>query len=195
MFDPTAPAWQEIVHLVKEEQYEEARAVYQQFISQLPRRESYAYRAIVPPQIQALYDLERYGMDVRNWRNGDALLTLKRYQEALDAYGQVIQLSDVRGSMGTSLLKHCYQGQGKALSALKRFEEALVVYEQLIFFDPKDGSGYQGKGEVFSAQGRSEEASAAYEQALAAYEQTMLENPSRSLAIPLLALRGKLHHP
>lgn len=197
MFDPTEPAWQAVERLVQTEQYEEARAAYEQFISQLPIRESYAYRDIIPLEIQALYDLERYAKDTTGWtgwRKGDALLTLKRYEEALAAYEQAIQLSDVRGSQGTLLLKRCYQGKGKVFSALKRFEEAFAVYEQLIFLDPKDGDGYKGKGEIFSVFKRSEEALAAYEQAFAAYEQALHLTPSNEQAFGVLEMRQKLHH-
>jgi serine/threonine protein kinase len=193
MFDSTAPDWQEIERLMEAECYQEATTAYEQFIRFHPGDAS-VYQA----KRQALYDLKQYERDVYSWRKGDALETLERYEEALAAYEQAIQLppNEVRGSQGRLFtLKRCSKGKGDVLSALGRSEEARAAYEQFIQLDPKDGDGSKGKGDVFSALGRYEEAWAAYEQALAVYEQAMRQEPSSLLAVPILELRGKLHHP
>lgn len=211
MSDSPAAEWKEVERLVQAERYEEARTAYLQFIQRHPK-EADAYKAILPRPIAALYRLEQYEqviprdpVDVYGyrWQKGQALATLKRYDEALTAYEQAIQHAsqlpptDVRGSAAKlSRLKCGYKGKGEVLSALQRHDEALAAYEQLIQLDQTDGDGYKGKGEVLSTLQRDAEAQVLYEQALVVYEQAIRRAaPFNHLAFPMLEVRQKLHHP
>ncbi|MGK7901800.1 MAG: tetratricopeptide repeat protein [Hormoscilla sp.] len=72
------------------------------------------------------------------WKGqGDALLTLGRYERALTAYQRVLlEQNDPKN----------LNNQGKVLYKLGRKEDALVAHEQAIELDPNNASAWQGKG-------------------------------------------------
>jgi serine/threonine protein kinase len=90
-------------------------------------------------------------------KEGNALIELKRNEEALAAYEQAIRLAPN--------FALAYYGKGHAFWELKRNEEALAAYEQATRLDPNLASAYNGKGNALWALQRNEEALAAYEQA------------------------------
>ena len=85
-------------------------------------------------------------------------LKAKRYQEALAAFEQAIQLDPDDASI--------YNGKGLVLSELKRYQEALAAYERAIRLDPNYAEAYFNKGNVLDDLEHYEEALAAYEQAI-----------------------------
>ena len=87
----------------------------------------------------------------------DALLELKRYEEALTAYEQAIGL-DPNNALA-------YSNKGYALLELKRYEEALAACEQAISLDPNLALAYSNKGATLRALRKSEEAQQAFEKA------------------------------
>jgi tetratricopeptide (TPR) repeat protein len=89
---------------------------------------------------------------------GSIYLNKKRYQEALLAYEQAIQLDPNDAVL--------YNGKGLALSNLNRYGEALIAYEQAIRLNPNNADAYFNKGDALSGLERYEEALAAYEQAI-----------------------------
>src|SRR6266566_1332994 len=89
---------------------------------------------------------------------GDTYLNTKRYQEALLAFEQAIQLDPNDAVI-------C-NGKGLALSKLNRYREALTAYEQSIRLNPNNADTYLNKGDALDELERYEEALAAYEQAI-----------------------------
>jgi tetratricopeptide (TPR) repeat protein len=89
---------------------------------------------------------------------GSFYLSTKRYQEALLAYEQAIQLDPNDAVL--------YNGKGLALSNLNRYGEALIAYEQAIRLNPDSVNAYFNKGNILDELERYEEALAAYEQAI-----------------------------
>ncbi|HEY6409108.1 MAG TPA: tetratricopeptide repeat protein [Ktedonobacteraceae bacterium] len=89
---------------------------------------------------------------------GNALINLKRDEEAIVAYEQAIRLDPN--------FAFAYIGKGTALYDLKRDEEALASYEQAIRLDPNYADAYYNKGAAFYYLTRYEEAIAAYDQAI-----------------------------
>ena len=85
-------------------------------------------------------------------------LKAKRYQEALAAFEQAIQLDPDNASL--------YNGKGLVLSELKRYQVALTAYERAIRLDPNYAEAYFNKGNVLDDLEQFEEALAAYEQAI-----------------------------
>src|SRR6266567_608147 len=123
---------------------------------------------------------------------GDTYLNTKRYQEALLAFEQAIQLDPndavICNGKGLALSKlnryrealtayeqsirlnpnnaDTYLNKGDALDELERYEEALVAYKRAIRLDPNNADAYFNKGNVLDELERYEEALAAYEQAI-----------------------------
>ncbi len=123
---------------------------------------------------------------------GDTYLNTKRYQEALLAFEQAIQLDPndavIYNGKGFALSKlnrygeaiiayeqsirlnpnnaDTYFNKGDALDELERYEEALVAYKRAIRLDPNNADAYFNKGNVLDELERYEEALAAYEQAI-----------------------------
>jgi len=123
---------------------------------------------------------------------GDTYLNTKRYQEALLAFEQAIQLDpndaviyNDKGYILSKLERYeealtaceqvirldsdfvlAYHTQGDVLSILECNEEALAAYEQAIRLDPAYADAHNGKGNALSGLERYEEALAAYEQAI-----------------------------
>ena len=89
---------------------------------------------------------------------GDTYLNTKRYQEALLAFEQAIQLDPNDAVI--------YNGKGLALSKLNRYGEAIIAYEQAIRLNPNNADTYFNKGNVLDELERYEEALAAYKRAI-----------------------------
>ncbi|HJT56292.1 MAG TPA: tetratricopeptide repeat protein [Ktedonobacteraceae bacterium] len=85
---------------------------------------------------------------------GEALYFLRRFQEALTAYEQAIQLDPNVAVF--------YGQKGGALEELDRYEEALVAYEQAIRLDPTDEGSRSGRERVLQQLERSKGAGAKY---------------------------------
>src|SRR6266581_1209990 len=87
----------------------------------------------------------------------DALHSLRRYEEALVAYEQVIDLD--------SHYAYAYKSKGDTLNSMGYHEEALVAYEHAIDLDSHYAYAYKSKGDTLNSMGYYEEALVAYEQA------------------------------
>ena len=98
---------------------------------------------------------------------GKTFDSLKRYEEALAAFEQVIRLDTYDAD--------AYNYKGNALNHLKRYEEALAAYEQAIRLNPNSTIAYSNKGNALYKLDRNQEA-------LAAFEQTIRLNPNHAQA-------------
>jgi len=94
-------------------------------------------------------------------------LKAKRYQEALVAFEQAIQLDHTNALF--------YNGKGLALDNLKRYQEALLAYDRAIQLDPKNSMTYINKGTTLNNLGR-------YEEGLVAHNKTIELDPKNSYA-------------
>jgi tetratricopeptide (TPR) repeat protein len=90
---------------------------------------------------------------------GATLYRLKRFDEALTAYEQALQISPDDAFV--------YNGLGNIFLALRRYQEALTAYEQAIFLEPYLLPAYNGRGNTLYNLRRYGEALNAYEQAIA----------------------------
>ena len=115
-----------------------------------------------PPQVP--------DMRAKWFGEGKVLQKTGRYEEAVQAYEQAIQLD--------SSFAAAYQGRGAALFHLKHYEEALQAYEQAMSLDPGFALAFYSKGVTLEKLKR-------YEEALQAYEQLI------RLAPNALAYQGK----
>jgi len=89
---------------------------------------------------------------------GSALSALGRYEEAIIAYQQAINVNPK--------FAYPYNGLGNVLYDLGRYEEAIEKYQQAIRIDPKFADPFNGLGNVLSALGRNKEAIKKYQQAI-----------------------------
>ncbi len=91
-------------------------------------------------------------------QQGSTLFELQRYQDALAAYQEAVNISPdyVPG----------WSGQGKTLSELKKYEEALTAYDQAIQIQPDYVEAWSGRGFVLRNLQRYPEAIAAFDKAL-----------------------------
>ncbi|TVP66084.1 MAG: serine/threonine-protein kinase [Nodularia sp. (in: Bacteria)] len=89
---------------------------------------------------------------------GSTLFELQRYQDALAAYQESVNISPdyVPG----------WNGQGKALSELKQYEAALSAYDQAIQIQPDYVEAWSGRGFVLRNLQRYPEAIASFNKAL-----------------------------
>jgi len=88
----------------------------------------------------------------------ETLTELKRYDEALGALDQALQLAPRKASNS--------QKKGELLVTLKRYEEALSPLKSAARFDAKNASLRDKLGDVYSELERYEEAVDAYDQAI-----------------------------
>jgi len=93
-------------------------------------------------------------------KEGDSYFKAEKYQEALQAYEQVVQLDPFDAQ--------ALFNQGVLLSNLGRRKEALAAYERVIELVPTFWLAYDYKGGILQKLGRLEEALAAYEQGIEA---------------------------
>lgn len=95
---------------------------------------------------------------------GEALSSLCRDEEAIAAYGQVIQLTT-----NSEVATDAYNNLGSSLYKQRNYEEALAAYQKAIQLAESSDQierGYKGIGSVLEAQGKYEEAIAAYQKAI-----------------------------
>jgi len=127
-------------------------------ITRWPDRDE-AFQDVVAEINRTIKDLLNSLKTKEEWlREGTALRDLKRHQEELAAYEQVIRLDPNYVA--------AYINKGNALRYLKRSQEALTAFEQAIRLDPNDALAYHGKGAALYDLKRSQEALIAFEQAI-----------------------------
>lgn len=108
--------------------------------------------------------IERYGdgetgAKADSWyHRGNAYAGLERYETALDAYRQAIQLDD---NFAAPQVK-----RGDTLSKLGRYPEAIDAYRRALQIDPANAGPWNSLGDVYRLQERDEEAGAAYRRAI-----------------------------
>jgi tetratricopeptide (TPR) repeat protein len=98
---------------------------------------------------------------------GEKLYSLSRYEEALAAFEQAIQLDPTFAA--------AYNNKGNLLYSLSRYEEALAAFEQAIQLDPTFAAAHNNKGIVLQSL-------KSYEKALAAFDQAIQLNPNFAAA-------------
>ncbi len=132
---------------------------------------------------------------------GNVLIGITRYQEALTAFEQAIRLDPnfavVHNNKGWALnrlgryqegliaceqairldpnLAYAYNNKGWALNSLGRYQEALTAFEQAIRLDPNFAVVYNNKGWALNSLGR-------YQEALTAFEQAIRLDPNLTVA-------------
>src|SRR5258706_994618 len=132
---------------------------------------------------------------------GNILMNLTRYQEALTAFEQVIRLDPnladayndksyvliilIRYHEGLDACEQAirlnpnlamvYNNKGWALNNLGRYQEALIACEQAISLDPNVAMSYSNKGGALNNLGR-------YQEALIACEQAIRLDPNIAMA-------------
>ncbi len=89
---------------------------------------------------------------------GVALGQLQRYEEAIKAYAQAVQIKPD--------YHQAWNNKGAALGQLQRYEEAIAAYEQAVRIKPDKHEAWYNKGIVLDGLQRYEEAIAAYAQAV-----------------------------
>ena len=89
---------------------------------------------------------------------GNTLLELKRYNDALDAYSRAVELKPA--------YTEAWIGQGNTLLELKRYQEALEAYDKTIQLQPNYLEAWNGRGKALNYLQRSEEAIASFDSAI-----------------------------
>jgi tetratricopeptide (TPR) repeat protein len=89
---------------------------------------------------------------------GDRLMGVNQYKEALAAFEQAIFLAPSNAA--------AYVGRGDALRGLGQSTEALTTYEQAIRLKPANTDAYIGRGRALRDMGRFTEALSTYQQAV-----------------------------
>ncbi|MBW4562826.1 MAG: tetratricopeptide repeat protein [Mojavia pulchra JT2-VF2] len=92
------------------------------------------------------------------YKQGNTLLDLQRYQDALVAYEKAV---NIRPSYAQG-----WNGQGKALSELKQYKQALAAYDKAIQIEPDYLEAWSGRGFVLEKLQRYQEAIASFDKAL-----------------------------
>jgi len=110
------------------------------------RRQSYYKEAVAAYRI-ALFRNPSDGNAFRGM--GNALFALERYDEALNAFQQAIELDPISAT---------YAGLGNVFARLQRYDEAVVAYEKAIKLDPTVTLNYDDFIRSLRALGRKEEA-------------------------------------
>jgi len=91
-------------------------------------------------------------------KQGHTLLELQRYQDALAAYKQAVE---IRPDYAQG-----WNGQGKTLFKLKQYTEALAAYDKAIQIQPDYVEAWSGRGFILQKLQRYPEAIAAFDKAL-----------------------------
>lgn len=95
------------------------------------------------------------------WYNqGNKLLNSQKYEEAIAAYKQAIQIKPD--------LIEAWNNGGLALANLQRYEEAIAAYDKVIQINPNFAMAWDNKGLALAQLKRYEEALIAYDQAIQA---------------------------
>lgn len=107
-----------------------------------------------------------------SWRGqGNALASLGRYSESLQAFDKVVELSSENAP-------YAWTGKGDALLNSGRYDEAIIAYDQAIKLYPEfayagTANAQKGKGDALAKLGKREEALEAYGVALAASDKAI----------------------
>jgi tetratricopeptide (TPR) repeat protein len=105
--------------------------------------------------------------DSNDWQNkGIALANQNRYEEAIGAYNQAIQLNPKDAL--------AWNNKGIALLSLNRYKEAISVFDHAIQLNPKDASAWNNKGITLADMKQ-------YEEAISALDQSIQLNPNDAL--------------
>ncbi|BAY19779.1 serine/threonine kinase [Anabaenopsis circularis NIES-21] len=91
-------------------------------------------------------------------KQGNTLFELQRYQDALSAYEEAV---NIRPDYAQG-----WNGQGKTLFKLKQYDEALTAYEKAIQIQPDYVDAWSGRGFTLQKLQRYPEAIAAFDKAL-----------------------------
>ncbi|NMB85953.1 MAG: tetratricopeptide repeat protein, partial [Methanothrix sp.] len=89
---------------------------------------------------------------------GRALLKLGRYEEAVKAFDQAIEMA----APGSFRAPSAWIGKGDALLALGNYEEALKAYNRAIDLSPVYYDAWKGRGEAQKSMGLVAEASSSF---------------------------------
>ncbi len=92
------------------------------------------------------------------YRQGETLLELKRYKDALNVYSRAVELKPQYAE--------AYKGQGNAFLELKRYEDALEAYDKAIQIQPNYLEAWNGRGKTLDYLQRYEEAIASFDAVL-----------------------------
>jgi len=126
-------------------------------ITRWPDRDE-AFEEVVAEINRTIKDLLNALKTKEEWlQEGAALRDLKRHQEELAAYEQVIRL-DPNFALA-------FINKGNALRYLNHSQEALSALEQAIRLDPNYAAAYNNKGLALESLGKEKEARQAYEKA------------------------------
>ncbi|WGV24039.1 serine/threonine-protein kinase [Halotia branconii] len=91
-------------------------------------------------------------------KQGNTLFELQRYQDALAAYEQAVE---IRPDYAQG-----WNGQGKTLSKLKQYKAALAAYDKAIQIQPEYVEAWSGRGFILQNLQRYSEAIASFDKAL-----------------------------
>ncbi|HAG85448.1 MAG TPA: protein kinase [Cyanobacteria bacterium UBA12227] len=115
--------------------------------------------------IGAIAILSAGTLSILHWRNssnatdlyhrGETLLELKRYEEALNAYHQAVEIRPD--------YVDAWQGQGDTLLALNQYQDALNAYDKAIQIKPDYLEAWKGRGKALDQLQRYEEAINAFD--------------------------------
>ncbi|MBK1989479.1 tetratricopeptide repeat protein [Sphaerospermopsis aphanizomenoides BCCUSP55] len=92
------------------------------------------------------------------YNQGNTLLQLQRYEDALAIYEQVVNIKPT--------YPQGWYGQGKALFKLKKYQESLIAYDKAIQLQPDYLEAWTDRGLVLASLQRYSEAISAFDQAL-----------------------------
>ncbi|MEO1290863.1 MAG: serine/threonine-protein kinase, partial [Chloroflexota bacterium] len=109
---------------------------------------------------QPTLEYDNTSLEARELVNkGYSLTELMRYEDALEAYNQAIELDPSYG--------WAWGRKGRTLRLLERYDEALSCYDKALEIYPQDAWSWNGKGIVLERLGRYQDALAHYDRATA----------------------------
>src|SRR5436305_2268961 len=135
-----------------------------------------AYENIAKGHRRIVKELQNSRKTAEEWfQEGNSLLNLKRYREAIPAFDQAIRLNP------TDTLAH--HNKGVALLNLKRYNEAILSFDQAIQFDPNYADAYRDRGLALTKLKRYDEANPVFGQImLKRYDEAIQLNPTDAVA-------------
>src|SRR5205814_863879 len=119
--------------------------------------------------------------DAWSWAQyGDALLTRRRFDEALYAFEQSVNFGE-----GAS----AKTGRAEVMKAQGRLDDALAAFDEVIAQHPENAVAKTGRAEVLKAQGRLDDALAAFDAAIAQHPENAVAKTGRA---EVLKAQGRL---